>query len=197
MVYHRILNIFLVMYSRTLLFIHSIYNNLHLLPPNLPLHYSPTPSPLANQFAITNLFSTSVSLFLFCRSIHLCHISDFVYKCYRVLSVSFGLTSLCLIISMSIHVAANGIISFFYMVEKYSILCVCLCVPHLLHPFIHWWTFKNFHVLAIVNSAAVNIGVRVSFWIIVLPEHIPKATHIYYLIVLKVRNLEWVSLVWK
>ena len=35
------------------------------------------------------------------------------------------------IISRSVHVAANGIISFFFMAEWYSI------VPHLLYPFIH------------------------------------------------------------
>ena len=32
-----------------------------------------------------------------------------------------------------------------------------------------------FHVLAIVNSAAVNIGVHVSFWIIVLSGYMPRS----------------------
>ena len=32
-----------------------------------------------------------------------------------------------------------------------------------------------FHVLAIVNSAAMNIGVRVSFWIIVLSGYMPRS----------------------
>ena len=35
--------------------------------------------------------------------------------------VLFCLTSLSMIISRSIHVAANGIISFFFMAEQYSI----------------------------------------------------------------------------
>ena len=57
--------LFPVLYSRTLLFIHSIniYNSLHLLIPyshSIPL---PPPSPLAT----TGLFSMSVSLFLFSR----------------------------------------------------------------------------------------------------------------------------------
>ena len=32
-----------------------------------------------------------------------------------------------------------------------------------------------FHVLAIVNSAAMNIGMHVSFWIIVLSSYIPRS----------------------
>ena len=98
-----------------------------------------------------------------------------------------------MIISSSIHVAANGIILFFFMAEYYSIVYVY----HIF--FIHSSVDGHlgcFHVLAIVNSAAVNIGVRVSFWVIVLSGYMPKTTHIYYLIVLEVRNLEWVSLVW-
>ena len=65
-----------------------------------------------------------------------------------------------MIISSCIHVAANGIISFFFMAEWYSIV-------HMYHIFcIH--SSINGHlgylnVLAIVNSAALNIGVHVSF----------------------------------
>ena len=37
-----------------------------------------------------------------------------------------------------------------------------------------WWTFRLCpYVLAIVNSAAMNIGVHVSFWIIVLSGYMP------------------------
>ena len=36
------------------------------------------------------------------------------------------LTSLSMIISRFIHVAANGIFSFFFMAEEYSIVCVCV-----------------------------------------------------------------------
>ena len=32
-----------------------------------------------------------------------------------------------------------------------------------------------FHILAIVNSAAVNIGVHVSFWIMVFSSYIAKS----------------------
>ena len=60
----------------------------------------------------------------------------------------------------SIHVAANGSISFSF----YGwVIFRCMYVPHLLYLFICWWTFRLFCVLAIVNSVAMNIGVHISF----------------------------------
>ena len=35
--------------------------------------------------------------------------------------------------------------------------------PHLLKPMLCWWVRGLFHVLAILDSAAMNIGVYVSF----------------------------------
>ena len=83
------------------------------------------------------------------------------------------LTLVYLIISRSIHVAANGIISFFdsWVVFHcvcvciiHMCVCVCVCVytPHLLHPFTYWWTFTLLHVLATVNSAVT--GEHVPLW---------------------------------
>ena len=50
MVYYRILNIALVLYSNTLLFIHSIYDNMHLLIPNYQFSCPP-----AQMCAISSL----------------------------------------------------------------------------------------------------------------------------------------------
>ena len=75
------------------------------------------------------------------------------------LSFSFWLTSLSMIISSCIHVAASGIISFFFMAEWYSIVCMY----HLCQLFICQWIFRLGPCLAIVNSATMNIGVHVSF----------------------------------
>ena len=67
---------------------------------------------------------------------------------------------LSVIISTSIHVTANGIISFFPKAELYSIIYMC----HIF--FIHSSVDGQvgcFHVLAVVHSAAMNPGVHVSF----------------------------------
>ena len=65
-----------------------------------------------------------------------------------------------MIISRSIHVATNGIILFFFRAEYYSIV-------YMYHIFfIHLSVGGHlgcFHDLDIVNSAAVNIGVHISF----------------------------------
>ena len=37
------------------------------------------------------------------------------------------------------------------------------------------WTFRLLHVLAGVNSATVNIGVHVSFWLIFFSGYVPRS----------------------
>ena len=73
---------------------------------------------------------------------------------------SLGFTSLTMIISGCIHVAARGIVFFFFMAEWYSI--VYMYYIFFTHAFVNG-RLDCFHVLAIVKSAAVNLAVHVSF----------------------------------
>ena len=88
------------------------------------------------------------------------------------LSFSFWLTSLKMRIFSCIHVAAKAIILFFFMAEQYSV--IYMYHVFLIHSSVDGY-LGYFHVLAIVNSAAVNIGVHVSFWIIVLSGYMPRS----------------------
>ena len=77
--------------------------------------------------------------------------------------VSHCLTSLNMIISRSIQVAPNAIVSFLLManIPVYVCVCVCVCV----HIYIHFFFIHPsvdghlgcFQVLATANSAAVNV----------------------------------------
>ena len=84
-------------------------------PGNLPDPGIKPASPVSPTLA-GGVFTTSATweaLFLFCRYVHLCLILDSTYKWYHMVFVFFWLTLLGMI-SISFHVAINGIISFFY-----------------------------------------------------------------------------------
>ena len=55
-------------------------------------------------------------------------------------------------------------------------VCVCVCVYHIF--FIHSPADGHlgcFHVLAVVNSAAMNLGMHVPFQIMVLSGYMPRS----------------------
>ena len=129
------------------------------------------------------LLLASVRLCLFCNQVHPYRVlisfhiwvSSYIY-------LSQPLTSLSMVISRGIHMATNGIISFFFMAEwtwlsdypttKYSTV-------YLYHISLIRSSASGhlgcFHVLAIVNRATVNFGVHVYFWIIVFSRNMPRS----------------------
>ena len=74
-------------------------------------------------------------------------------------------------VSSSIHIAINGIILFFFMAEEYSTV-------YIYHIFLIQSSVDghlgSFHVLAIVNSTAVNMWVHMPFSREVLSRYTPK-----------------------
>ena len=76
---------------------------------------------------------------------------------------SVGVTSFIIKFAWSIYVAANE--QYLILFHGWLIFHIYIYTPHLLKPVICWWIFGLIHILVIVNSAAVNIGVYVSFQI--------------------------------
>ena len=58
--------------------------------------------------------------------------------------------------------------SYIYMWSPLSYIYKYLYISHLFYQFICWWCLGCFHAFDLVYSVPMNIGMSVSFWIIVL-----------------------------
>ena len=132
---------FLVLYRRSLLFIHSTYTSLLLL--------TPTPSPLATT-KVCSLWLYFIYPFI------LCHVLNSTYKwiSYSIWSFSIWLTSLSMVISTCIHVA--------------KMLLFFLWLSSIPNPFIYWGTFRLFPCLSHCEYCCYEHKGAYFFWIIVL-----------------------------
>ena len=140
---------FPVLYTRTLLFIQSLHNSFHLLTPNSYSISLPVLSPAWQP----QVCSLSVSL---CFIDRLICVIDSTRKWSYVVFVFLCLTSLSMRISRSIlELLQMGL----FHASFYSwVVFHCIYVPYLFYPLICQLTFRLLPCLAIVNSAAMNIG---------------------------------------
>ena len=153
-----------MLFSSTLLFIPPTYNSLPLIQSSQSFLPS-TCLPLGNHKSLLSIY---VGMFLFHRYVDLCHILGSTYKWHHMVFVCPFQIYLIMVIFRYIHVAANGIISFFLITERYSIIYKNIYICHIfIHSSVDGLS-GCFHVLAIVNSAAMNIGVHAPFQILVL-----------------------------
>ena len=112
----------------------------------------------------------SVTLFLLHRWVHLCLILDSTHKWYHVVFVFVDLTSLNMIISSYIHVAANGIALFFWWLSSIP-LSTCTTSSLSGHLSV---AFRLFPGLGCSEQCCREHGVHVSFWIRVLSGYMPR-----------------------
>ena len=106
----RMLTVFPVLYTAGPCCLSILYIILWSANPKLPAQPPPHPHhPHGNHTSVPYVCA-SVSLW---RWVHLCHTLDSTRKWYHMVFVFLFLTSPHMIISRSIHVAENGIISFF------------------------------------------------------------------------------------
>ena len=122
------------------------------IPPSIPPWYPYIWSlHLSLYFYVANKFIYTIFL-------------DSTCKWYNAMSVFHFLTTLCMRVSMSNHISVNGRTSSPFMAEQYSVVYMYLIF------FIHSSVDGHlacFHIMAIVNSIAVNTSIHIPFWFMV------------------------------
>lgn len=136
-----------------------IIDSLHLL---IPFTYSTLPVLHSGNHWFISLCLWVCLLCYICSVFWVPHISENI----QYLSFSVPLISLSIIPLKSLHVVTNGKTSvFFYgqIISHCVYMCVCVCHIIFIHSFVsgHQWYF---HILTIVNNAAMSIEVHVSFF---------------------------------
>ena len=94
-----------------------------------------------------------------------------ICKWYHMIFVFLYQTSFSMTISRFIHVAHIALFCSF----QELVIFHCKYEPHILYLFLHWGTFSCFCLLAIVNSASMDIGEHISFQIMVFSGYMKKS----------------------
>ena len=110
--------------------------------------------PSGNHPFVLCMHESFFILFLFFR-IHMWEHALFVFVFDLLHLVEFPLDPYMLAQMTRIH---------FYGLEIFhTYMCVFIYIPHLFYPVFYWWALCYFYNLVIINNAAMDIGVHISY----------------------------------
>ena len=141
---------------------------------NCTIHHTTTPTHRHFPRLVSiRLFSTSVSQFLFCKPVHQYHFSRFhIYA--LIYDICFSLSDLLHSVWQSLDPSTSQQMTQFHSFLWLSNIPLYIYTTSSLSSSVDTH-LGCFHDLAIVNSAAINIGVHVPFWIKVFSGYMPSS----------------------